>query len=266
MAGAKLSGALLVWKGPPLARIERDFHAADGQAEKPAVAGDPADVPAPRSTPRPTKLLWFLTIGAVVVAVGTVIGLALPGPVGRTMARMPALSLSIPKAAANLTRMAIAPALQAPTLPPAAVALPHPEAEPAAPPRATTKTAMSPPVLLPAPAPTPASHPAVKDASAEPEKPAPAAASPLRARGDALLAAGHLAAARAFYERAAAVGDGRAALQLGETYDPAFLAQAGLIGERGNIASAADWYRRAAQLGVADAAVLLKAVMAEPGG
>ena len=232
MSSAKLSGALLVWKGPPLARIERDFHETGEEGDESAVAGGAAAEPMPKAEPRPTAALWFLASGAAVVALGSVIALALPTSVGGTTTASPAaLSLSIPRAAADLTRMAVAPALQAPTLQPAAIAV---------------------------------------DAPAEPAKPVAAAGPPvaeptLRARGDALFATGHLDAARAFYERAAAAGDGRAALQLGETYDPAFLAQTGLVGERGNTATAARWYRRAAQLGAADAAVLLKAVMAEPG-
>jgi hypothetical protein len=269
MSSAKLSGALLVWKGPPLARGERDLRAAEGAGERSAVAGGTADEPAPRAEPRPTKILWFLASGAAVVAVGGVIGLTLPAPDGATTATKPALSLPIPQAAAELTPTAIAGALRAPTLPPATIVLPHHDAEPATPPQAT-KAGTSPSGRVPTPAPMPTPHPAVADAPAESAKPAPAAPapvaqSPLRARGDTLFATGHLGAARAFYERAAAAGDGRAALQLGESYDPAFLAQAGLIGERGNIATAAYWYHRAAQLGVTDAAVLLQAVMAEPG-
>jgi hypothetical protein len=85
-----------------------------------------------------------------------------------------------------------------------------------------------------------------------------AANSELRARGDALFVTGDLTSARLFYRRAAEGGDGQAALQLGETYDPAFLAQTRLIGARADPAVAAHWYQRARELGRADAEILLK--------
>jgi TPR repeat protein len=83
----------------------------------------------------------------------------------------------------------------------------------------------------------------------------------LRKRGDALFAAGDLAPARKFYELAADAGDSQAALQLGESYDPAFLAEAKIAGERGDPATAGYWYQRASKLGAPGAEILLKAVM-----
>src|ERR1041384_6545198 len=72
--------------------------------------------------------------------------------------------------------------------------------------------------------------------SIKPASPAPSATeiAALLARGDALIAKGDLASARLFYERAAEAGDGPAALRLGESYAPAFLAQAHLSGVRGD--------------------------------
>jgi hypothetical protein len=87
--------------------------------------------------------------------------------------------------------------------------------------------------------------------------------SALLARGDALFVSGDFASARLFYERAANAGDGLAALRLGETYDPAFLARTGLTGYRENASVAAYWYQRAGELGVPDGEILLKAVAAE---
>jgi hypothetical protein len=75
----------------------------------------------------------------------------------------------------------------------------------------------------------------------------------LSAHGDDLLGAGDIASARLFYERAADAGDGRAALRLGATFDPNFLAGAGLHDVRGDAAQALAWYRRARELGAADA-------------
>jgi hypothetical protein len=72
-------------------------------------------------------------------------------------------------------------------------------------------------------------------------------------RGDLLLAAGDVASARLFYERAANGGDAVAALRLGQTYDSLFLAQVGLTGVHGDIAMAVAWYRRAGDLGASEA-------------
>jgi hypothetical protein len=56
----------------------------------------------------------------------------------------------------------------------------------------------------------------------------------LMARGDALVAA------RLFYEFAADAGNAQAALRLGQTYDPAFLAKAQLRGVRPDASVAAS--------------------------
>jgi hypothetical protein len=71
--------------------------------------------------------------------------------------------------------------------------------------------------------------------------------------GDALLHTGDVASARLFYERAAAAGDGRAALRLGATFDPAFLGRAGLGKVPADAAEARLWYGRALDLGAAEA-------------
>ena len=73
-----------------------------------------------------------------------------------------------------------------------------------------------------------------------------------------LFSKGDVIAARAFYERAADAGEGRAALRLGETFDPIFLAQARLRAARGDLSTALSWYRRARDLGVTEAEILLK--------
>jgi hypothetical protein len=102
-----------------------------------------------------------------------------------------------------------------------------------------------------------------------PPAPAPAAAilrlsteeiAELVARGDALLRTGDAASARLFYERAAFAGDGRAALKVGATFDPAFLNQGALRAVRGDAAQARYWYRRARDLGEAEAERRLKSL------
>ncbi len=81
----------------------------------------------------------------------------------------------------------------------------------------------------------------------------------LRTRGDALLAARDVAAARGFYQHAADAGDGLSALRLGETFDPDFLA-ANLGPMQGDKEQASYWYRRALELGTTDAEFLLNAL------
>jgi hypothetical protein len=84
-----------------------------------------------------------------------------------------------------------------------------------------------------------------------------ARADALVTRGDTFFAAGDVASARLFYEYAAA-GNGAAALRLGITFDPNFLAQAHIGRVQGDAAIALYWYRRARDLGNRDAEVLLK--------
>jgi TPR repeat protein len=82
--------------------------------------------------------------------------------------------------------------------------------------------------------------------------------SALLTRGDMLFGIGDVATARLYYNRGASAGDGAAALRLGESFDPRFLASAGLGFVTGDPDQATYWYARAHKLGNADAAVLLK--------
>ena len=72
--------------------------------------------------------------------------------------------------------------------------------------------------------------------------------SELLAQGDARLQSGDVTSARLFYERAADAGDGRGAMRLGATFDPAFLQRAGLRNVQGDAAQAQSWYSRALDL------------------
>jgi hypothetical protein len=67
--------------------------------------------------------------------------------------------------------------------------------------------------------------------------------------GDRLLGRGDVTAARALYERAAAMGSAQACLALGSTYDPRRLWSLGVYGMAGNKERARHWYERARQLG-----------------
>jgi hypothetical protein len=78
------------------------------------------------------------------------------------------------------------------------------------------------------------------------------------ARGDAVLSARDVTSARLFYRLAADSGEGTAALRLGETFDPAFLAEARLGRMLGDLHQALHWYRRARDLGNGDAEILLR--------
>jgi TPR repeat protein len=86
----------------------------------------------------------------------------------------------------------------------------------------------------------------------------------MRAQGLIALAEGDIAAARAFLARAAAAGDARALLVLGDTYDPATLARLGAIGLKGDAAQARAYYARALTAGVAAARQRLAALESPP--
>ncbi len=64
-------------------------------------------------------------------------------------------------------------------------------------------------------------------------------------RGDEQVSEGGIAAARLFYERAAAAGDGRAMRALAHTYDPQELRRLGVVGLSADPERAQFWRRRA---------------------
>ena len=132
--------------------------------------------------------------------------------------------------------------LEAPPITPAAPSLP---VEPQLP---KARAATPPTVELPLP-----TRPSVGEAAA-----LVARGDALVARGDALVSARDFASARLYYERAAELGDGRGALRMGATFDPAFLARVGIQGTRGDEGEALSWYRRARDLGDAEADRLLR--------
>jgi len=67
----------------------------------------------------------------------------------------------------------------------------------------------------------------------------------LMRRGDRFLLARDVAAARLYYERAAAAGSSAAAYALARTYDAKFLSEIGATGVRPDAERAAAWYRAA---------------------
>jgi hypothetical protein len=88
----------------------------------------------------------------------------------------------------------------------------------------------------------------------------------LLARGDWLFATGDIASARLLYERAVDAGAARAAVRLGESFDPVYLDGSHVRGLQGNRDMAASWYRRARDLGATGAASRLKKLEAKEGG
>jgi TPR repeat protein len=80
----------------------------------------------------------------------------------------------------------------------------------------------------------------------------------LLARGDAFVRTRDIASARLLYERAADAGNGRAALRMGKSFDPAFLDGIGISRMLGDRQLALSWYRRASDLGDAEAVQLLQ--------
>ena len=117
------------------------------------------------------------------------------------------------------------------------------QAAPALPPKQVPAAAAPPPLDAPATTPSAQVNPGLSATEI----------GELLEHGDSLLRTGDVVSARLFYERAAAAGDGRAALRAGATFDPVFLRLAGLGNVQADPAEARSWYRRAVDLGVADA-------------
>jgi hypothetical protein len=87
----------------------------------------------------------------------------------------------------------------------------------------------------------------------------------LLARGDWLFATGDVASARLLYERAADAGEARAAVRLGETFDPVYLDASHRRGLHGDPDMAVLWYRHARDLGATGVASRLKKLAAKEG-
>jgi hypothetical protein len=85
----------------------------------------------------------------------------------------------------------------------------------------------------------------------------------LLARGDWMFAKGNIASARLLYERAADAGEARAAVRLGETFDPVYLDGSNLRGMKGDPDTAVFWYRHARDLGATGIVSRLKKLEAK---
>jgi hypothetical protein len=71
--------------------------------------------------------------------------------------------------------------------------------------------------------------------------------------GSAMLSIGDISAARLLFIRAAEAGSGKAAVALGDTYNPTFLADHNALGSLADPELAKTWYRKALALGEAQA-------------
>lgn len=112
-------------------------------------------------------------------------------------------------------------------------------------PKFAARTPVSPPAAPVAPS-APAPRPALS-----PENQKRAAAMLQRGRG--VLANGDVVAARLFFERAARIGFGAAALAMAETFDPEELRRLGVLGIRPDVDEARKWYEKAKALGEGEA-------------
>jgi hypothetical protein len=93
----------------------------------------------------------------------------------------------------------------------------------------------------------------------------PEAVTDLVKRGQELIAAGKIPAARLVLMRAAEAGDAPAAMALGTTYDPIELEKLGFRDADPDIAMARFWYQKAKELGSIDAPARLESLAARDG-
>jgi hypothetical protein len=221
-AGYFISGAVQSKRDQgPIARANiEDAPAAPQIAAAPAAApATSADVPVPPSVPAAPE---------------------------SPRASAPVAPVAAP-AAAPLDAAANSVAIETPPDPATVAALDAAAKQDAAPPEASAPAV---------PAATPQQEAALPAATAQPDAappPPPPEALDFARRGDDSLAQGDVATARLYYERAAELGDARAAHVLGNCFDPAYLERWGVRGMRGDPAEAARWYRRASALGASDA-------------
>ena len=233
-----------------------------------------AAAPAPDTTPTvalpdPAPLTEAAPIVAAAPAPDTTPTVAPPDPAPLTEAAPIVAAVPAPDTTPTVAPPDPAPLTEAA---PIVAAAPAPDTTPTvAPPdpapltEAAPIVAAAPAALVPDTAPTvamigPATPPAEPRASTL--KGSAGEISSLLTRGDSLFGVRDVTSARLYYERAADAGDAQAALRLGETYDPAFLALARLNEVRGDPVVATRWYRRARELGNPEAEILLKSLHA----
>jgi TPR repeat protein len=115
---------------------------------------------------------------------------------------------------------------------------------------------VAPPPASPAPG-SPAAAPAGSREAPAARSAPPAEVARVVDRGDQVLVTGDIAAARLLYGWAASTGDARAALALGKTHDPLYLALLRARGPWADREMAIEWYAIAAARGSREAAARL---------
>jgi hypothetical protein len=105
---------------------------------------------------------------------------------------------------------------------------------------------------LPRIATAPAADPALSASPAVRELD-PEAVKLLMRQGEQFIAAGDLVTARQVFRRAAEAGDAAAALAMGASFDPSFLAKLGMRGSGADVDKARSWYEKAKSFGSPDA-------------
>jgi hypothetical protein len=240
----------------------------EGAANQQPESGQPRVAPAPRlrfgqAGRPPIPLISRLFLASVLVAAAAGAGIfLLTHSAGEKATAENALATEVPTKASKPTSLirglaALPPAArtaQSATLsepsPPATapdweaqVSLGPPPSPPGGP---QSKVATTPAAKTPATStfesPAPRNQPTVPAFSA-------AEIARLLSRGDWLSSTGDVASARLLYERAADAGVARAAVRLGETFDPSYLDSSHLRGLHGDPGTAVFWYRRARDLG-----------------
>jgi TPR repeat protein len=111
----------------------------------------------------------------------------------------------------------------------------------------------SPPISAAAPGQAPTALEALPNATINPVPKASDHARDLFGEGLTMLVQGEIAPARLMLEQAAAAGEPRALLALGDSYDPAVLTRLGALGMKGDSGKAKDYYSKAVEGGVAEA-------------
>ncbi len=80
--------------------------------------------------------------------------------------------------------------------------------------------------------------------------------------GDRMMDAGDIEAARSFYTKALALGDSRAALQLGKSYDPSTFVERKILRRQPDPVKAMEFYQQAAEAGIDEARAHLEQLQA----
>jgi hypothetical protein len=205
--------------------VQRPVAGAYGEAQAASSAATPIPVGATRPPATPATALPATALPAAAAATASA------GNTGEVPGRAPVFAASGPPAAvgaasSGIPDRATGSAAAARMAPPDTAAAQQPAKPPAAP---------------PAVAQAPSPHLSAAEIGA------------LLAHGNAAFRKGDIPASRLLFQRAADAGEGRAALGMGATYDPAFLRLSPLRILYGDPAEARAWYLHALVLGAAGA-------------